>query len=203
MKTGAGKLATAFRTDVSRPPVRDSAIVSKRRRLGKEKTVKKILALCIFTIVAAAPVGAQQSAGMGAMNYYVGTWACLAGSPSHPTTHATTTFVMNGGVLNQSVSVPAQTQMKRALSISLATSYDGKKGRYVQTYLNNTGAWSVSYANPWTGNTERWTDLSSMSGKLGHAQTVRTDHAHFTITGYPTLTGTTPNFKATCRRQSS
>lgn len=164
--------------------------------------MKKILAVCIFSIAAAAPVSAQQATGMSAMGYYVGTWACVAGPVGRPPVNATATFVMNGDVLSESVSVPAQTGMKAPLSINFALSYD-PKGRFIQTSLDSNGSWGVSYANPWTGNTEQWTDLSNSDGKLGHGQTIRTDQEHFTFTGYPTPTGTTPDFKGTCQRQSS
>lgn len=166
--------------------------------------MRKIFALFAFAAVATAtPSGAQPAAGMGALDYYVGTWACVGGPTrlSQPA-HVTVTHVMNGGVLSGSVSVPAQTGIKAPISVSLATSYDGK-GRYIQTSLDNSGVWRVSYAKPWTGNTERWTDLTTSDGKLGHGETVRTDHEHYTVTRYGTPTATTPNFKATCQRQSS
>jgi hypothetical protein len=153
-------------------------------------------------MTAAAPAGAQQAGGMSAMEYYVGTWACTGGPTANAPVKATTTYVMNSDVLSQSVSVPMQPGMKSPLSISLAYVYDGKS-RYLQTYLDSRGSWNVSYAPPWTGNTEKWTDLSSNNGKLGRGEAVRTDHDHYTFTGYATPTGSTPNFKITCGRQSS
>jgi hypothetical protein len=162
--------------------------------------LKTILAVCIFTVAATTSAGANQGPYMSAMGYYVGTWTCVGGPTGSPPTNATVTDVVQGALLNASVSVPAQTGMSGPYSASLATSYDGK-GRYIQTFLDSSGSWSVSYANPWTGNTEHWTDLSTSDGKLGHGEAVRTDQDHYTYTSYGTPTGTTPSFKITCQRQ--
>jgi hypothetical protein len=164
--------------------------------------VKQILAAFILALIAAAPAGAQQAGGMSAMAYYVGTWTCVGGPVGSPPTTATVTDVMNGGMLNGSVSIPVQTGMKAPYSANLATSYDGK-GRFIQTFLDSYGTWSVSYAPQWTGNTEQWTDLTTSDGKPGHGEAVRTDNDHYTYAGYGTPTGTTPNFKIACQRQSS
>ncbi len=164
--------------------------------------MKHIRAVFILALVAAAPAVAQPTGGMSAMGYYVGTWTCVAGPVGKPQANATATYVMNGGVLNENVSVPVQTGMKASYSLSFAISYDGK-GRYIQTSLDNYGGWGVSFAPPWTGNTEQWTDLSTNDGKLGHGQTVRTDNDHFAFTSYGTPTGTTPTFQGTCQRQST
>jgi hypothetical protein len=164
--------------------------------------MKKILAAFILALVAAAPVGAQPAGGMSAMGYYVGTWTCVGGPVGSPPAAANVTAVMNGGVLNSSVSIPVQPGMKAPYYLSFATSYDGK-GRYVQTTLDSYGTWGVSSAPTWTGNTEQWTDLTTSDGKPGHGEAVRTDNDHYTYTGYGTPTGTTPNFKIACQRQSS
>ncbi len=136
------------------------------------------------------------------MGYYVGTWTCVGGPVGSPPSTANVTAVMNGDVLNSSVSIPVQSGMKAPYYLTFVTSYDGK-GRYIQTTLDNYGSWGVSSAPTWTGNTEQWTDLSNSDGKLGHGQAVRTDNDHYTFTGYATTTGTTPNFKIACQRQSS
>jgi hypothetical protein len=164
--------------------------------------MKQILAAFILTLVAVAPASAQQAGGMSAMGYYVGTWTCVGGPVGLPPATATVTDVMNGGVMNGSVSIPVQAGMKVPYSASLVTSYDGK-GRYIQTFLDDHGIWSVSYAPTWTGNTEQWTDLTTSDSKLGHGEAVRTDNDHYTYTGFGTPTGTTPNFKIACQRQSS
>lgn len=164
--------------------------------------MKQILVVIILALVASGQAGAQQAGGMSAMGYYVGTWTCVGGPAGAPSTTATVTDVMNGGVLNANVSIPVQPGMNAPYWASLATSYDGKS-RYIQTFLDSSGTWSVSYAPPWTGNTEQWTDLTTSDGKLGHGEAVRTDNGHYTYTGYGTPTGTTPNFKIVCQRQPS
>jgi hypothetical protein len=162
----------------------------------------RALALSVLAVAIAAPAGAQPAVGMGAMQYYVGTWSCLAGSVGRPPAKATATFAIDSGVMRQWVSVPAQGKMTKPYVLSIATNYDAKNRHYVQTFLDNDAGWSVSFAKPWTGNTEQWTDQSTADGKLGHSQTVRTSRNTFTFAGYPTLTATKPNFKGTCNRSS-
>jgi hypothetical protein len=164
--------------------------------------LKKVLVLCAFVVAFAAPAAAQPAAGMGAMQYYVGTWACLGGPVGVPPQKATLTYTIDSAVLRQWVAVPAQGKMKTPYAVSFDTTYDAKKGRYVSTSLDNLAAWSVSVAKPWTGSTERWTDIATNDGKLGHGTVVRTDENDFVYTGYPTVTSTKPNFKVTCKRSS-
>jgi hypothetical protein len=146
----------------------------------------------------AAPV-ATRSAGMDDLQYYVGTWACQAGEPGKPPSHATATYTLDGGVLRQWVAVPVQSGMKRAYYFNSATTYDAKKGLFVQANLDSDAAWSIDYAKPWTGNMEQWADHAS-SSKPGHSTVTRTNQNSFSFVGYPTLTSTTPSFKGSCTR---
>jgi hypothetical protein len=162
----------------------------------------KTLALLALAVGFAAPASAQPMTGMAALQYYVGTWSCMAGPIGTPPNTATATFTIDSDVMRQWVVVPAQGKMTSPYVLSIATTYDAKNGRYVETFLDNTAGWSVSFAQPWTGNTELWTDQSTYNGKLGHSQTIRTDQNSFTFTGYPTVTSTQPDFKGTCNRSS-
>ena len=57
-------------------------------------------------ILVAAPAGAQMMSGtssMSGMQYYVGTWSCMAGSVGQPQSKATATFTMESGLLRQYV----------------------------------------------------------------------------------------------------
>jgi hypothetical protein len=163
--------------------------------------VKKTLLISLLAAAFAVPANAQSTTGMDALQYYVGTWSCVASPPGQAPVNATTTFVADSGVLRQWVVVPAQGQMKGPYALSATTTYDAKNARYVQTSLDNQSSWDVSTAKPWTGDTEQWTDLST-SGKPGRAQVVRTDANSFTLTGYETPTSPQPNFKVTCKRSS-
>jgi hypothetical protein len=163
--------------------------------------LKRALALCALALAFAAPAGAQAAGGMGAMQYYVGTWACAGGPVGIPPQKATVTYTLDSGVLRQWVDVPAQGKMKQ-YGLSSGTTYDAKKGRYVSTSIDSMSAWGVSVAKPWTGNTERWTDIATSDGKLGHGVLVRTDDNDFVYTAYATVTGTKPNFKVTCKKSS-
>lgn len=136
------------------------------------------------------------------MQYYVGTWSCQAGPIGSTASKSTATYSLDSGVLRESVDVPAQGKMTKPYVISIATTYDAKKGEYVQTGLDNQANWWVSFAKPWTGNTEQWADHSNSDNKLGRGQTVRSDRNTFSFTSYPTLTATKPNFKGTCNRSS-
>src|SRR5579871_2127309 len=101
--------------------------------------MRNYLAAFLLVIVAFAPASAQQPAAMNAMSYYVGTWECTGGPTAQPPVHATIAYVMNGSVLNASVSVPMQSGMKGPYYQTFATSYDGK-GRYVQTTVDSMGS---------------------------------------------------------------
>lgn len=163
--------------------------------------MRKSLILSALIVALVAPVGAQPTTGMGAMQYYVGNWACLAGPIGAPTVKATATFVSESGVLRQWVFVPVMGKMKGPYAIAFSVTYDASKRRYVQTLLDNSAEWGVSVAKPWSGNTEQWTDIATSDGKLGHTQVVRSGKDAFIVTGYG-ASSTKPNFKASCKRSS-
>ncbi len=169
--------------------------------------LKKTLGLVAFAVLLAAPAGAQMMSsqsmpGAGALQYYVGTWACMAGPVGKPASKATATYTLDSGVLRSWVLVPPTGKMKTEYALQIATSYDAKNKRYVQAQVDNTGNWSVDYAKPWTGNTEQWADHATSMPPLGHSSTVRTDQNHFSFDGYPSMTATKPAFKGTCTRSS-
>ena len=159
----------------------------------------KSLALCALLVAVAAPAVAQTAPGMGAMQYYVGTWSCVAGPVGKAPAKATATYTLDAGLMRSWVYVPAQATMKTAYAFSTVGSYDRKTRRYIQTSNDNTSAWTVSAAKPWMGNTERWTDQASSDGKLGRTETIRTKNS-FSFAGYPTVTATKPVFKGSCKR---
>jgi hypothetical protein len=168
--------------------------------LKKEGLVKSLLAICILVAVSSAPAFSQTSAGGDALNYYVGTWTCVGGPTDTPAVKATITAAINEGLLTQHVSVPVQAGMTSAFSQTFTMAYSPITKTYNQVEIDGFGGWGVSKANPWTGNTEEWTDVATATGKLGRGQTVRTDQNHFTTVGYASATATAPNFKATCER---
>lgn len=136
---------------------------------------------------------------MSDLQYYVGTWTCQAGVSGKPPSNATATYTLDNGVLRQWVSVPVQSGMKRGYYLSSATTYDAKKGMFVQSNLDSDAAWSIDYAKPWTENTEQWADHVS-STKLEHSTVTRTNQNSFSFLGYSSLTSTTPTFKGSCTR---
>jgi hypothetical protein len=159
-------------------------------------------AIAAFALCAVALVfhsTAQSATGMSAMQYYVGSWSCTGGTPGKTQVHAALTFTINGGLMRQWVVVPVQTGQKTPYYQSVASTYDAKHGRYVDVGMDNSGGWGVTYVTL-NGNTERGVDHVTSDGKLGHDTTVRVNNSTFTYTGYPTLTSTMANFKATCHR---
>jgi hypothetical protein len=195
-------------------PGNDSALSkgSAAWKLGKLRAVaarakgrislRKTLALLALAVGCAAPASAQPTTGMAALQYYVGTWSCTAGPIGSPPSTATATYTIDSGVMREWVVVPPQGKMTNPYVLSIATTYDAKNGRYVEALLDNTASWSVSFAQPWTGNTEQWMDQSTSTGTLHHGQTVRTNQNSFTFTDYPTATSTQPDFQGTCNRSS-
>jgi hypothetical protein len=161
--------------------------------------VNRLLLPAVVAVIVAMPL-AGRSAGMDAMQYYVGTWACKAGDVGKPQQNATATYTLEGGVLRQWIVVPAQGSMKMPYYLSSATTYDSKKGMYVQTNLDNQNMWSIDYAKPWTGNVEMWRDHMTADGKLTHSLVTRTNASSFSFASYPSLTSTKPNFAGSCTR---
>jgi hypothetical protein len=162
--------------------------------------LRNALVLLALAAIVAVPAGAQSATGMAGMQYYVGTWSCTGGPIGQKPANATLTYTLDDGVLRQWVNVTATGNMKKPYVLNATTTYDAKNGRYVQVGLDSDAAWWVSYAKPWTGNTESWTDHSTSSGKLGKSETVRTSQNAFTFTGYATISATKPNFHVACRR---
>jgi hypothetical protein len=170
-------------------------------------SLKKTLGFVLFAALLAAPAGAQMmsaqsSPGAGALQYYVGTWSCEAGTVGKPMQKATATYTLDSGVLRSWIVVPPTGKMKTEYAVQLTSSYDAKNKRYVQAQLDNQGNWSLDYATPWTGNTEKWVDHATSTPPLGHSTTVRTDQNHFSFESYPTMTSTKAVFKGTCTRSS-
>ncbi len=169
----------------------------------RQTLLLSVLALTLTALPAAAQTSSMSAPapGMAALKYYVGTWSCLAGPPGVPPSKATVTYAMDHDILRQYVIVPPAGNMKQTFSMAVGTGFDAKKNRYVQTSVDNSGNWGITYAKPWTGNTEQWVDSTTSDGKPGHGVTVRSKNS-FTYTGFATLTGTKPAFKVTCTRSA-
>src|SRR5580704_8539680 len=158
----------------------------------------RFLVLFGFVAAAVAPAGAQTPDGMAAMQYYVGTWRCAAAG--EPDSNSTATYALENGVLRDWVVVPAQGKMTTPYQLAIATTFDAKNDRYVQTSLDNQASWAVSFAKPFAGKTEEWVNNATSDGKLGRVQVVRTDQNDFDIIGYSTMSQSKPDFKVTCHR---
>ena len=137
--------------------------------------------------------------GANALQYYVGTWSCVAGNVGQTPSKATATYTLTSGLLHESVDVPPSGKMKIAYVGSSSITYDAKNHRYVETWLGNDAGWSISYAKPWSGNTETWDDVQNSTGKLGRNVIVRTP-ARFDFTNYETIGSAKPVFKGYCTR---
>jgi hypothetical protein len=148
----------------------------------------------------AGPASAQPATGMAAMQYYVGTWSCQAGVIGKLASKSTVTYTLDSGLLREWVDVPPQGKMTTPYLNSIATSYDAKKRRYVQTGTDNEGNWWVSFAEPWTGNTEHWTNHAFSDNNIRRYEWTRTSRNTFRFTEYPSRTATKPDFRGTCNR---
>lgn len=166
--------------------------------------MKRLLGVSILAIALAAPASAQMMSassmgGANALQYYVGTWSCMAGNVGETPSKATATYTMMSGLLHETVNVPPSGKMKTAYVASGSFIYDGKNHRYIETWIGNDAGWSVSYAKPWSGSTETWDDVQNSSGKLGRTVIVRTPN-RFDFTGYTTIASSKPVFKGYCTR---
>jgi len=162
--------------------------------------LRNTLGLLAFAVIVAAPKSAQAAPGAAALQYYVGTWSCQAGAIGKPASKSTVTYTFDSGLLREWVYVPVQGKMSRPYLNSIATSYDAEKKHYVQTGMDKTGFWWVSFAEPWTGNTEEWVNHASADNQTRRYTWVRTDRNAFSFTEYPSTTATTPDFTGTCHR---
>jgi hypothetical protein len=134
---------------------------------------------------------------MKAMQYYVGAWTCIGGTVGQPAATAIVTYTLDGGALRDAVGVNASSPSRAWMTVE--TKYDAAKDVYINTGFDD-GGWDVSYAKPWSGNTESWADHSTANGKLGRDVVVRVNHSTFTHTYYASMTGTKPAFRFTCTR---
>ncbi|HEV3092094.1 MAG TPA: hypothetical protein VGX91_11710 [Candidatus Cybelea sp.] len=169
--------------------------------------MKQAFGIFALLLAMGAPAAAQMTpgggAGMDSMQYYVGTWNCMAGPVGQTASKATATYTLNSGLLNETVDVPPSGKMKTAYVGSAATTYDAKNHRYVETWMGNDNGWSVSYAKPWMMTspvTEAWADHANSTGTLSRTTVVRTDQNHFAFSGYPSIMSTKANFKGSCTR---
>ena len=160
----------------------------------------KTLALFALIVVVAGPASARAESGAAALQYYAGTWSCRAGVIGRPAVKSTVTYTFNSGLLHEWVDVPPQGKMTKPYLNSIATSYDSERGNYVQTGTDNQGFWWVSFAEPWTGKTEEWTNRVASDNRIRRYQWVRISQNSYSFAEYPSLTATTPDFKGTCGR---
>ncbi|HEY6449530.1 MAG TPA: hypothetical protein VIX60_02495 [Candidatus Cybelea sp.] len=120
---------------------------------------------------------------MAAMHHYVGTWTCTGCEIEQPSEKATVTFTLDSGLLREWIVLPPQGRMKNPYSISAAFSYDSKNDRFSQAGPHNVSESWVSYAKPWNGDTEEWTDHQNSAGKLGRSQIACTGHDTYLYPG--------------------
>jgi hypothetical protein len=160
----------------------------------------KTLGLFALVVIVAEPASVRAAPGAAALRYYVGTWSCRAGVIGQSTVKSTVTYTFDSGLLHEWVDVPPQGKMTKPYLNSIAISYDSSSRHYVQTGTDNDGFWWVSFAQPWTGNTERWTNHVSSDNRIRRYQWVRTNQNAYSFTEYPSLTATKPDFKGTCSR---
>lgn len=159
--------------------------------------MKRFLLLVVFFAAVAAPASA--GVGMQNMVYYIGNWTCTAANVGQPSINATIEYTLKSGVLHELVSVPKQGKMRTPYGLSISQAWDAKNKRYVETSTDSEGAWSVSYAKPWSGNTEEWVDHES-STKPGRSTTVRDNANAFHFMSYSTLNAPAPDFKGSCKK---
>jgi hypothetical protein len=162
--------------------------------------MKRALLLCIVAFACGSAAGAQTPGGMQAMQYFVGTWECSGGPVGVSPFNMTVTFdKIDSGIMRErdTVHIPGQTSPYTA---SKSVTYDAKNDRWVQTQLDDQGAWTVSYLKPWTGDTEEWVDQATSEGKPGRSETVRTNATSFAFYGYANPADTKPDFAGKCTR---
>lgn len=169
-------------------------------RIEMRHALHKTLVFFVFVLIAAGQANVGAAPGAAALRYYVGTWSCRAGVIGQPAVRSTVTYTFDSGLLHEWVDVPPQGKMTKPYLNSIAISYDSEKGHYVQTGTDNDGFWWISFAEPWTGNTERWKNYASSDNRIRRYQWVRTNQNTYSFIEYPSPAATKPDFKGTCSR---
>jgi hypothetical protein len=153
--------------------------------------------LVVFAAVTSAV--AQPAGGMAAEQYFVGTWACKATLAGGPALDISITFVMDSGILREwdEVRIPG---VAVPYTISKSISYDARNNRWVQAQTGSDGSWNVSYAKPWTGNTQEWLGVAATDDKLSRNETTRTGANEFGFRNYTNPADAKPSLEGTCTR---
>ena len=106
---------------------------------------------------------------------------------------------MESSLMRQWIVRPKQGSMRAPYVVNSTFAYDSRQHRYVQTEMDNDGAWYVSAAEPWKGNTIHWRDLAT-STKPSRWDMARIDSTTFRIASFAQLADEAPNYTATCKR---
>ena len=162
--------------------------------------MKNLAAFIVLTAALVVSAAAQETTGMSAMQYYVGTWSCVARPMSGPPLSFTATNRIDLGIMRQWFTVAPHWKMTAPEGYTATMTYDSQNRRYVETQLHYDATWQISSAKPWSGNIERWTDIASSDGKLSHVKFTRINKRAYNFAAYPTLTATTPYISGSCRR---
>ena len=152
-----------------------------------------------LAVVTLLPAGAQSTTGMAAMQYYVGTWSCSAGTVGSSPLKTIETYAIESDIMREVYTTPIQGSMTKPYVSNLLTAYDAKQDRYVVVSLSARGSLTAGEVRL-DGNTEYWTYTASSSGKLGRGVGIRTDYNHFTFLSYTSPIATEPTFKEICER---
>lgn len=91
--------------------------------------------------------------------------------------------------------------MRTPYVVNSTFAYDAAHRRYVQTEMDNDGAWWVSTADSWQGDTLHWVDLST-STALSRWEMTRVGPATFTIHSFAKRDDPAPNYTAVCKRNA-
>jgi len=169
--------------------------------------MKSLLLFVAALAIAAAPAAAQMSAqgpsDVGNLKYYVGSWSCMAAQTGEKPMHADATYTLDSGLLREFITVPATGKMKYPYTLQIAEHYDAKNHRFVDVGLGNDGGWWVSYAKPWSGSTESWTDHATNDNKLGRGETTRDSANQFSFMNWDKVVGGKVVFKGSCTRNAA
>jgi hypothetical protein len=155
--------------------------------------------LSLALILAVVTAHTQAANPMDALKFYVGTWSCVERKAGDPPLSSKFTFAMESNLMRQWIARPKQGSMRAPYVVNSTFAYDLSHRRYVQTEMDNDGAWYVSVAEPWKGDTIHWVDLATSTTPSRWDMT-RIDSTTFTIGSFAKLADETPNYTATCKR---
>jgi hypothetical protein len=133
-----------------------------------------LVALVLFASgrsIAAAPTPVPDpKPDLSSMNYFIGTWKCVAmiRGKSRPDTVTFSTSMEGHWILAHDVAPPFDQYRSRPITSDSYMTYNSLNHLWVQTYIDDFGAYGMATSPGWKGSSITWTSTVANDGSTGH-----------------------------------